>query len=375
MSYHKLELHISQVERAIAKSRKKFRSTRKSEIYQNLVLLFEKVKKSDYKVFNKELITVSRLALDLVFHGVMHLDYKSEGDIPKHLIHCLEKVLDDWIPGGTSNYFIVISHNKSPDQFWIRALDEEQLQQYNLYFNILFSISYKQSLIQINKPLFLFDNYLASVPVYHEMGHFIEKNYQLVKNLFRNDDSLKTKSELHYAEHFSDIFAAQYIGKCSIEPLTYMSPDDNKVTHTHPSNTRRIDVVNAFLTGSGSREAIEIIDNLKKITLERTGQELKIRSEALRSNPFETFKPIRITSPSQLHTLFSLGWNSWMSDNSAIRQKYPQSAQQCCDAINKIIKDSIDLYMPLQPWMAGGLSAVPSNILARVKRYKDVLAV
>ena len=38
-----------------------------------------------------------------------HKDYKTENQIPKKLIFCLNKVLDDWIDGGTTKYFIVVS--------------------------------------------------------------------------------------------------------------------------------------------------------------------------------------------------------------------------------------------------------------------------
>lgn len=376
MSYQKLELHISQVEKAINKCRSTFNSPKKAEIYKELIVLFNKVKQSKYREYDKEAIAWAKAALDIVFHGVMFLDYSSSSEIPKHLIFCLNTVLDEWITQGSENYFVVISHNKSSHDFAIRAMDEAQMVKCNLYFEELFALNHRQSLIQISKPKFLFDDYLASVPVYHEMGHFIDKNYQIVRNLFlrttfKPDKVNGERKEMvnHYSEHFSDIFAAQYIGRSAIEPLTYISNNDKKSTFTHPSNAKRIEVVDAFLSGTGSAEAMEIVNDLKAITQERVSRELKIRNQKLAQDPFQTLKPYKVSSLDQLHTLFLLGWENWLNEDSNIRKRFPDS-MICCQKINKIIKDTIELSMPPVPFYQP-LKDLPLTLVAQVKKYKS----
>jgi len=363
MIYQKLELHIAQVERAKSHFRSSFPIQKKNEIYNDLGKLFEAIKKSAYRSFNEGDLSNTRFALDLIFYSLQHLDYNTEKEVPKRLIFCLEKVLNDWISNATDNYFIVISHNNSTDQFLIRAIDEGNLDVIDKYFLKMFGVGYKQSLIQISKPRSLFDDYLGSIPVYHELGHFIEKNYQIVTALFRDPSFMpgilgidREMHNLHYQEYFADLFAAQYVGRSSVEPLNYIAYAAlNSDSHTHPSNKKRIDVVNTFLLGSGDPWAVEVIDNLKKSTLARTTRELKIRNIALSpdENPFETLTSFRMDQPGKVHCLFSLGWENWLNPTSKIQKKYPEPVQ-CIDAINRLIKQSIELTrkseMPKKWW-------------------------
>ena len=171
MQYARLELQIAQVERLIKNSRKKFSNKKKKEIYTNIIALFTNIKNSKYQSFSPSDLFYTKLALDIVFYSIEFLNYKTEKGIPKRLIFCLNKVLDDWILNGTDKYFIVVSYNKTPDNFFIWGFDQEQLNGLQPLFKSLFSVDYSQSLIQISKPKFLSNDYLSSIPLYHELGH------------------------------------------------------------------------------------------------------------------------------------------------------------------------------------------------------------
>lgn len=343
MKYQKLELHIAQIERAILLCKKEFPHTKKQEIYNNLIKLFEGIKSSSYSGFDPITLNNTKHTLNIVFYGIQHLHYDKEEDIPKRLIFCLNQVINDWIDNGTDHYYIVISQNDKIDEFLIRAIDEGTITALNRWFKFQFNCEYKQSLIQISKPKLLFDDFLGSTPVYHELGHFIDKNYQIIKMLFRKPEFFG-KNESHYGEFFADIFAAQYIGHSSVEPLNYIafeSLKDDK-NPTHPSNEMRIKVVKAFLTGSGGAEEINIVNALKEVTLERTSRELKVRNKNFTVNPFITLDPIALDSVEEVHSLFSEGWHHWLDTNSPIRQKHPNTTD-CCNALNELIKNSLDL--------------------------------
>ncbi|HEY4193941.1 MAG TPA: hypothetical protein VGM63_00280 [Mucilaginibacter sp.] len=345
MQYPKLELQIAQVERLIANSRKKFRNKKKEQIYNSLILLFKNIKASDYTSFNSQELSISKLALDIVFYGVEFLDYKNENEIPKRLIFCLNRVLDDWIATSTNEYFIVVSYNKTPDQFFIRAYDEEQLRSIKLSLKYLFNIEYTQSLIQISKPKFLFNDYLSSVPLYHELGHFIDKNYQITKSLSKEPGFTGLDfTETHFSEFFADIFAAQYIGKSSTAPLDELKKTSST---THPSNAQRVEVVNTFIDGTGSTWSMKIVKELNRICEIRTaGRKLEIRFEELKNeeNPFISLTPQIIGSSKKLHSLFNLGWQHWLNLDSPVRKKYTRYSD-CSYVINKLIRDSVKLTM------------------------------
>jgi hypothetical protein len=205
-------------------------------------------------------------------------------------------------------------------------------------------VSYKPALIQISKPRFLFDDFLGSTPVYHELGHFIDNNFQITKNLFSNP-AFATKNKNHYEEYFADIFAAQYIGKSCIEPLNYNAPSTrSKDVDTHPSNEMRIKVVNAFLNNSGDPVVMEIVTQLKQAVIDRGCGELKVRSVELTEDPFESLTPIILDNPSKAHSLFLKGWEHWLNPLSTIRNAYSNPVE-CCNKINSIIKESIEITM------------------------------
>jgi hypothetical protein len=344
MQYPKLELHIAHVERIIAKSRKKFTNKKKELIYANLLLLFNEIKNSKYSQFNSDQLASTKDALEIVFYGVHFLHYEKESHIPKRLIFCLNKVLNDWIPNGTEKYFIVVSYNNNFDDFSIRAYGEARLKAITENIKFLFNVDYTQSLIQISKPKLLANDYLSSIPIYHEMGHFIEKNYQIVIRLLKEKKLEVLKiPPLHFTEFFADLFAAQYIGRSAIAPL------DESITissASHPSNAQRVEIVNAFIEGTGSLQCMSIINELKRVTRLRTGLNLEIRYENLEDdeNPFLKLVPVIMPSHEKLHALFNTGWQHWMNPDSIIRKKYPKY-EECNKILNGLIRNSIKLTM------------------------------
>ena len=70
MNYRKIELHISQTDRLVSKSRKTFPEPEKQAIYNRIIELFEKVKASDYKNFSDAEIIETQRALYVVFNDV-----------------------------------------------------------------------------------------------------------------------------------------------------------------------------------------------------------------------------------------------------------------------------------------------------------------
>lgn len=345
MNYQKLELHFAQIDRTISICRHSFPNhPQKQAIYDNLIRLFNGIKSSSYKTFNIQDLDNTKFSLDVIFNGIQFLDYKEEEEIPKRLIYCLNQALNDWIPNGTNIYYIVISHNNNLTEFLFNYLDEGIVDAFNHWVTSMFSVSYKPALIQISKPKFLFDDFIGSTPVYHELGHFIDNNYQIIKNLFKNA-AFSAKNKVYYEEHFADIFAAQYIGRSCIEPLNYNAPGTRKINvDTHPSNEMRISVVDAFLNGSGDAAAMEIVNHLKQAVIDRGCGELKIRNVNLTEDPFESQNAILLDNAAKVHSLFLKGWEHWLNPSSSIRIAYPDPVE-CCNKINAIIKESIEITM------------------------------
>src|SRR5690606_14855486 len=107
---------------------------------------------------------------------------------------------------------------------------------------IKFGVEFEKKLVQINLPITLSKDYISTVPLYHELGHFIEKQYDVaayaitdlinsgnylhgdIKTYFpyitepfiEGRDNQKIQVfHTHIMEYFCDLFAAQYIGLTS----------------------------------------------------------------------------------------------------------------------------------------------------------------
>jgi hypothetical protein len=182
MDYQKIELHIAQVERLITATKGKVYTGDKKLIYDNFVALFRGIKASQYKTFQLPNMEITKEGLDIVFYGIEHLSC----DEPKELVYLLQRVLDDWLPGISSDYHVVVSYNNTANDFLHRGYTEERWRGLKGNFAILFKVNFTNALVQISKPRFLIDDFLGSVPVYHELGHFIFNNYNLFGDLYRD---------------------------------------------------------------------------------------------------------------------------------------------------------------------------------------------
>jgi len=293
-------------------------------------------------------LNFTRGILNRIFIGIEHLNYKNEDDLAIELIAPLDMVLNEWFDNG-EEYLIVISYNNSLNNFYVSALPEEVRELVELECQQLFNSPFKQLLIQISKPKLLIDDFLGSVPVYHELGHFVDFNYQITKSIYDDKSGYKPllsdderSMELnHLREHFADIFAAQYIGLSSNEMLNYIAYKAKKV-FTHPSTDTRISVVKAFVTGTGSSEHFEIVHKLIEQTKKRTNGRILIdRCKFPAISPFELNRPVKMENKEELHSLFSLGWNDLICGDYVEEDKGDSSLR--CKRINYFIKESIRL--------------------------------
>jgi hypothetical protein len=356
MNYSKVELHIFQVEKVIDSSRKDFPEAKKQEIYDGLMELFKAVKSKDLFNLTTNELEIARDALIDIFNGIEHLHYVNASDLPIELIYCLDLAIDDWID-DSQDYFVAVSYNNSAYNFYIIALDEQSFFRKQINYQTLFGKQYKQLLIQISKPKAVQNDFLGSNPVYHELGHFIDLNYQITRSLYRDptyrtdlvDDHKTqkfTRSEhiIHLGEFFSDIFSAQYLGNSSTKILDYIAYN-SKGGFTHPSTDKRISVVNTFLMGTGPKEDLQIIDALKKSTINRTnGRELKVRYDDNYTTPFNGLTPIYLDTPPKIHGLLIHGWE--YLESGLYIQEDKNDPTKKCERINKLIRESISLSMP-----------------------------
>lgn len=251
---------------------------------------------------------------------------------------------------------------------------------------LLYGVTFARKLIQINLPLSISRDYLANVVLYHELGHFIDRKYEITRVIYIEllqaitNNNLKPEdleevicffpylSDLdfaiylekqfqsdnilsnHIAEYFCDTFASQYISTCSNDYLNYITLGQSDYLPSHPSTVNRILFVENFLNKRNSY----LVDLFKKVVEKITLKQLKARAKDISSNNFEQLIPVEIQDKDELHSLFSYGWKVWLNDWSEIEKQsnigFALTQVKVYEIINNLIEKSIGNYIVNEEW-------------------------
>jgi hypothetical protein len=313
MSPELITLHLSQLQKAIEKSKtNKYADSRKRDYHDNILKLFAEINKIDVVGCSTDYLIFTKSIVDFCFVSVEFLDDSTLVNIPHEIVYCLEKALSEW--DDTNQYIIVTSLHNDLNCFSFNAYLSLNETFYDI-INANFGISFNHRLIQINLPKYLSQDYLANVVLYHELGHFVDLRYQISEKLSTALKLTETEQS-YYGEFFSDVFAAQYIGEasnCYLNYIAYNNPDSS----THPSTNSRIEMVRHFLNCNNDK----ILDTLKFATQLITKKDLKNRRKIIADTDFRSFIPTLITNEEELHSIFEVGWSLWLSKISEFEVK------------------------------------------------------
>lgn len=143
-------------------------------------------------------------------------------------------------------------------------------------------------------------------PLYHELGHFVDKEFEITSLSLLLDPPADPKRDgAHRGEHFSDLFAAQYLGATMADTLDQIAGGD-KASESHPATQDRIDLINRFLAGSQD----DLVDLFQECLHQQQAPALKRRyADVDVATPFDDLRPCRVSSDAELHGLFSATWD------------------------------------------------------------------
>ncbi|MBS1682162.1 MAG: hypothetical protein JST48_10645 [Bacteroidetes bacterium] len=352
MNLQTFELRFAQLERALLKTRSnKYSDKVKKEFHDQILDLVDQIKLKSQKRFTKDDIEAHRFILKVVFNWVEFLDNSTINLVPYEIINCLNVVLKDWISDYEDHSIVTSLSNKMDSyslQFSLKNINDYFATQVFARYGIVFN----KSLIQLNIPKYLVHDYLGNVVLYHEIGHFIDKQYyKITQRIVQREpqfsglpDIEKKKLEMYLGEHFADVFAAQYIGLSAnhyLNYIAYKAPSSD----SHPSTENRINFVKDFVAGKKS-ENLDLLMNATKII---TDQDLKIRYKKIPLKDFNNLIPPNIKNDSELHSLFIQGWSIWLNKNSVLRKKF-SNPSQLNTILNNLIEKSISNYFLLKEW-------------------------
>ncbi len=363
-----LYLQLYQAETLITNSRKyNFSDTQKDNYLKKLEELFKGIKKSIEQGFDDAKIFEKKSHLDFIFKSLEFLKDSTLNTIPFEVVGCLNKAMSDWI--DAQKFIIVTSLQNNLYSF---SYDLSYAMNKNFYQSLEteYGVVFDQKLVQINLPLTLSKDYLSSVALYHELGHFVDLQHSITSTL-RYAIELKQiavadvisympfltapvidsiKLEYHLGEYFCDLFAAQYIGETLGLFLQYITSIANKDNLTHPSIVNRVKVISDFINGNDN----PIVNLIQTGVTALTGKNFAIRYDKIVSDDFYKLIPYEIKSEAELHGSIIYGWQVWLDDidkfNQCMGYNVNLSEPTIYRVINSLVEKTIGNYFTIQHW-------------------------
>lgn len=376
-----LDLQLSQAYNALLKAKSYSYSDKHKEKYHaDLNVLYERIKQKilhENPVSDVEIFKFKR-HLDFIFKSLEFLGSSTLNLIPYEIVECLNYAMHDWINPDVDKFLIVTSLINNVAEF---SYDPSIAFNDQLYKDIAASygnLHFERKLVQINLPRSLSRDYLSAVVLYHELGHFIDMKLSIIESLVLDlegrfvgklieDVELnlireyipfidKIESEyhayviqLHLAEYFCDLFAAQYIGEASNHFLSYVTEKSKTYDETHPSTSNRIRVVTDFVNANDNI----IVTLIKNATQRITRRNLEKRFTATETDDFYKLLPVEIANVSQLHGLYDYAWKIWLDKDSTqekIELQQPVAAEKIYTIINNLTEKSIGNFITEKKW-------------------------
>jgi hypothetical protein len=301
--------------------------------------------------------TLNILVIDKIINYIWssynHLSGTTTKNIPYEMEYLLNKAISSWI----KQPFIItmaVSNDKMAFYCWnLNVLEEISTLIGSLNFKTIDLL-----IVQITMPSFYTKIPLYTIPMYHEIGHFIDNLYNISQTAtlnalgqidviphmrIQNNLNVDTVSN-HMAEYFCDLFASCYIGDTISRFLNSIAPNFPNST-THPATMYRGEVIGDFLSGHISNPIIlNIQHTLVSLNLSQLSLAFVIPDIHTALSEVETYK---ITNDLEAHGILVAYWNHIEAD---FGPPISRSFQENFHMNNDIIIKSIRNYSIRERW-------------------------
>ena len=349
-----LELKFLQLEETLYRSRTNSYSDRKKEgHFKELNALFFILKDQNLKSLSEGDLHNLNAILSYIENDVVFLNDSTLNNIPFELVYCLEKVLEEWLDMEK----IIISTtltSKLGDFYFESNYNQIFLNELNAYLKDKgYNCEISHQLVKMGLPKNCTRDYLANVVMYHELGHFVdsqfnisEKIYSKTYNILNLKDKFNDYRFNHISEYFADLFAAQYVSDASNLYLKYIA-NGNSDSTTHPATVKRINVVNEFLANIHN-DNVEQINEMLGL-LGKNHFEKKYKEIPVNKSSFTKLFPQNFKNIGELHYIFKLGWEFWENYENNILKDFTNKDRYYI--VNNLIEKSISNHSITEQWL------------------------
>lgn len=247
---------------------------------------------------------VSWAILRSIWTASKYLIGSTSKTIPYELVFALTDALKDW----DSRDNLITTALIDECNFYFQGIDPN----FKILVKSYLSLEITHDLIQIALPRIYIHKPLYSIPLYHELGHFIDFEKRITHTSFLLNPltvAIPPKDrniEIAYRkEFFADLFSASYTGGANIIFLNEFAPNQ-PASNSHPATSQRIEVLEAFLQGK-HHETIDIFQSaLNKLGLPLLSKRFKLPDLYYCYN---NIRPYCIKTKEELHGILEAGWN------------------------------------------------------------------
>lgn len=304
-----------------------------------------------------------RYITTLVWRAVQFLSGSTTKRIPYEVAFALQSALSNW--------------SKQPVVLTTALLDEP-----NYYFlgtgeqliavaEAALGIKLSCELVQIAFPAMYRRSPLFCIPLYHELGHFVDRHLGIVdaslllRPVATDPEVAKVSSAFgldaardvaiieqivtsHRREYFADAFCACYTGSAGGDFLKSFAGDQG-ISASHPSVADRLDAIDARANGS-LHPKVSMFD---EVVTKLIGENLLIRrfNTVDLAKSFGMVRPVDLTDEEDVHGVFLAGWKYLQETLVSSPQPWDAlSTGEVESTINGLIEKSIRNYMITLGW-------------------------
>jgi hypothetical protein len=264
-----------------------------------------------------------------------YLSGSTAKEIPYEVVYALEFALQDWF--------------KQPAIITTALLDQRDFRfepsaSWQQIHTLVPSFPLPQSphlLVRIALPRLYRQRPLYAVPLYHELGHFIDVSHQVselgalaqVPN-FDASNPAHVRVLQHNREHFADLFCASYCGLAASRTLELIAAN-HPASPTHPATAERARVIGEFVSGVATPVMTDFNAILTKLGLPLL--QVRFAKPSLEAR-FDAMRPAKLLNEAELHGMFSEGWR-YLDEARAGRKGWGRYSE---DELTRIINDLVE---------------------------------